>query len=1491
MRTWELLAKEAELLKNQTYHWPSDFPEQTQRVLESFDRLCITRLETLLSSSLSDRNKNKKIRRFFIMRWTVIANTSLDYTVNPRLPSNAWYMAIATHIAEADEAIIKIIMPTIEKVIGAGMDDDIRASTELLNRRIELQNYILNANQDSLISVDDVFNYARQDTHYLFPIVPLSSGDDAQSLAEQNKLLFPLTASDRGALRQITLEASCFFDLLKQIHTVRHNQKPSVGYALFELHEALLRSSKIESGADVAANLSECHQPILDFYRVWVSLADKDKNTISNYRIEGGRTTLHSFLLTLFAHTPGIELSASDFAAVDWHMVPCTHVIGGQLRTLLAQHVNLKNIPLPGREADFYHDVVPADHLLSEAHEKCILSLSQRKVTAGKNDAKITSYEPFFAAFTDNLLENADVARQILNTQSKIKTIVDLKYPLLLLPEDKWNHLLLLSRDCILTQVIDRDVEVVQAEAVLFIMQILQSIPPQLWKSFFNAMTSQNCDFFLSGDSLANLLYEFNESSWKEIVSAMGRYPDLILCTPENIALLLKATHVEHYQIISKLFHAPIASVLNTPGDYAALFAATSREIWHPIFSLFSQTLMSYIQNEKFINEVFEAVDPDRRLTLVTLIVRSGVPQADIIKNLHHILPRLEWTEWSELFRITRINHRDKDFLTPLKLILFLNKLNYTSWSDLNILFRDNINALILNPENLGLILMSIPEANWKCFFEEFCRSVTVSADYLLNCLSKISSEKRIKIIEYMFNKISDPLLSTVRLADFLNFLSVDNWPVFFQLVEKRYPWFFNAKIPDFDKLINKIPVEQWTLLKNIFGVRFDNAFRDETSLILCARELPAEKISVFFLLTAHLVQKHITSINFLKTIVYHVRNEKIAQCIALAITATKVQAHPGVNPFPMDNLSDVVTVFSRVESVQKNNTNLVLEIIGKPEIIHYLRTVLPFSAHDDLTQLSSWEALYASTPAIVPLFLDSAISFALIFHTVSVDEWPSMARLLSKSLTHKLHDCLFLRLILLYLSPDARSSFCEAVFPFVNPPSISLGIFAPVFSVLPKNDWMHFYSIIKTRKVPLFLKNVNDFYSLLNEKDFDSFDAWYALLDLQVDLLFKRPSDIKNLFSRLDMELWPKVAIRCNQMLIDHFEKIDFLKDTVAAFPKENRFAFLKSLATFFDDMPINAVMLMNMLKLIPFSQWADFLVLFGKRHLHRAITNESDLLLILNGVENYRCELLSMIQDQLPTIRCDHPMQFMHLLKSFPEMQNSILGLFKRNFADVLNRFISHFMLVDDSREATGDVTTQICFDYLVEKFLPILLSTEYLTEVLRSESEEDLAILQKLFEIPDSSDHENDLLRGRYSDANYYRLAVLGAFIEEVKQDALSEKSQQEITQFKLRARVYSKLVAHFGSYFFEKIRQYASCVNQYHAGQLSMHPLRASLFPPGIRPNRVVLFPQRSDAPREMMVSAVARLFPLMTPLQQNAGAAAHPPAAFLENLFQTLPRPR
>src|SRR3990167_7931202 len=111
MRTWELLAKEAELLKNQTYHWPSDFPEQTQRVLESFDRLCITRLETLLSSSLSDRNKNKKIRRFFIMRWTVIANTSLDYTVNPRLPSNAWYMAIATHIAEADEAIIKIIMP------------------------------------------------------------------------------------------------------------------------------------------------------------------------------------------------------------------------------------------------------------------------------------------------------------------------------------------------------------------------------------------------------------------------------------------------------------------------------------------------------------------------------------------------------------------------------------------------------------------------------------------------------------------------------------------------------------------------------------------------------------------------------------------------------------------------------------------------------------------------------------------------------------------------------------------------------------------------------------------------------------------------------------------------------------------------------------------------------------------------------------------------------------------------------------------------------------------------------------------------------------------------------------------------------------------------------------------------------------------------------------------------------------------------------------
>lgn len=1491
MRTWESLAQEAASLRNQADHWLSNFSKEIQSALQSFDRLCITRLETLLSSSLPDRNKNKEIKRFFAMRWTVIANTSLDYTLNPSMPANTWYMAIATRIAEPDEAIIKILIPTIKKVIGAGMENDITASTESSGRRIELQNFILNANQDSLISVDDVLNYAKLDTNYLFPAIQIEGGTDPQSTESRNKILFPLSASDRETLRQITPETTYFFDLLKQVHTVRYNQKPSVGFALFELYEALLRSSKIDSGADVAANMSECQQPILNFYHVWVSLSDEDRKKIADYHAQGGSATLQGFLLTLFSYTPGVELSDADYASVDPHIVPCTHMIGLQLKTLLAQHVELNNMALPGREIDFYLDAVPTHDALSEAQEKCILSLSQRKVIAGKCNSQITSYEPFFAAFTDNLLDSNYIAQQILKIQSKIKNILDLRFPLLLLPENKWNHLLFLSRENISNRMTDsRYSSIVQSEGVLFVSQILKSIPSPSWKDFFYVMSAQRYNLFLNGESLSGLLYEFNESRWKEMVGAMDQYPTLILSDPRDIALLLSATHIEHFQIMGELFHAPMALTLNIPMDYAELFKFTSREIWHPIFSLFSRTLIYYIQNHKFIDEVFKILEPARRLSFITLLMRSGVARADIIKNLHHILPHLETLDWQELFRITQINCAEY-LSSSLQFTLLLNNLDVALWRDLNGVFKNNIRAILMDPEKLGFVLLALPENKWQHLFAEFYdRGTSIPSDYFVGCLSKTTPEKRLKIAELLFHKISDLVLQAERLADILNLFAVADWPAFSKLVEKRYVMFSHAIMRDIDGLLKKMPVEKWGALKNIFGSRFDNALRDETSLILCARELPAEKVGPFFLLVSHLVHKHITSINFLKTIVYHVKDEEMAQIIALSILSAKIQIDPNVNPFSL-NLSEAVTVFSRIESVQKNNTHLVLEILGEREVSHYLRSVLPFPEHADLSQLSVWKTHYVATPAIISLFLDSPVSFALIFYAVSTHEWSKLATLLSKSLTLKLRDCSFLRAILLYLPLSVRSHFCAAVFPFINPPSISLGLFAPVFSVLPKNDWTDFYMLIKTRKIPLFLRDNNEFFSLLDGNDFDNFDAWYSLLNIQIDQLLKHPFDIKNLFSHFDIKFWPKVAIRCNQMLTDHFEKIDFLKDTLNLFQKENRFCFLKSIAPFFDDIPINSVMLMNMLKLIPFSQWAGFLALFGKHNLYRALTNESDLLLVLDGIRNYRHEFLSMIKDQVPNIRCDHPMQLMHLLKSFPNMQNLILDLFRGNLADVLKRFISYFMLVEDSNDAIADAHSKSCFDFLSDKFLPILFSKKYLKDVLDSDSEDDLEIVQKLFDDPDSPQSRNGSLWLKYPDINCYRVALLREFIQEVKRDSLCEKPHPVMSQQVIRERVCSKLVAHFGLYFFEKIMQYASCFAQVHTGQLQTQQLWAPLPPPGIRPNRVVFFPQRSDAQQEIN-TVVARLYPATIPPRENAGAAtAQQQGVFLEHLFLTPPRPR
>src|SRR3989338_3967418 len=118
------------LLSDRCYDWPDNLPRDIQAHLIEFDQLCLLRLKHIIKLEIPEVEKTFRLRRFFVMRWVIVANTSLDYTLNPVLATNQLLCAIAKTIAQPEESVCAILMPTIEKIIGSDSPANIKYASE-----------------------------------------------------------------------------------------------------------------------------------------------------------------------------------------------------------------------------------------------------------------------------------------------------------------------------------------------------------------------------------------------------------------------------------------------------------------------------------------------------------------------------------------------------------------------------------------------------------------------------------------------------------------------------------------------------------------------------------------------------------------------------------------------------------------------------------------------------------------------------------------------------------------------------------------------------------------------------------------------------------------------------------------------------------------------------------------------------------------------------------------------------------------------------------------------------------------------------------------------------------------------------------------------------------------------------------------------------------------------------------------------------------------
>ncbi len=354
----------------------------------------------LLESGLSDELKKQKLTVFLESRWRYLTYYTynpcigMHYTHNPNLPLHQVFLLIAQACANANESILKTLMPTIESIIAGASMGTLKEDEECGKEdgKIILDNYYISHDPQNLISLTGVAEYAAGDTDFLHGAKPRFA-----DITPQDKFHLANTC---------TPEAKTFFNALEQQNKAK--EKPTLGKELVLLRDALVASSVTGRGTAELAESGDCEEAILHFQRIWISLSVGEKNKVRNLRLINDHTnwTLEIYLLILFYHNNEGSLkllSEEEVAKVRQVMIRpqvntagvqvaftyCTNEISKTLGLFIQSYFDvLYSISLAIDDKDALK-ITPKEEL-TELKNKFIESLSKRRLKIGVKNLRFT---------------------------------------------------------------------------------------------------------------------------------------------------------------------------------------------------------------------------------------------------------------------------------------------------------------------------------------------------------------------------------------------------------------------------------------------------------------------------------------------------------------------------------------------------------------------------------------------------------------------------------------------------------------------------------------------------------------------------------------------------------------------------------------------------------------------------------------------------------------------------------------------------------------------------------------------------------------------------------------------------------------------------------------------------------------------------------------------------------------------------------------------
>lgn len=1281
MRDWNPYIAEIRALKRQTYCWHPDVSEETRRELERFDQFMLSALSAVLEYEFDEMEKKRCVRNFFAVRWVAVERTSLDDTFNPMLASNKFYLKLAQDIKGNNESVCDVLMPSVKRIIGTVYPEEslLKGSCDDDTGEFRPCNYLTHQNSGALISLLTALELAENNTDRLF------QGDDIQ-------FLFPLTEADRERIRLIAGESSRFyFEALEKMHRIRYSQKPSVGNALRQLKNALLKSSKKESGSEMVANLAECNHSIHSFYKIWRGLSNKTRNIIKTLTANGSTISLESYLLSLFVSV-GLDVSKKQFK--QWErddLVSCTHQIGEQLDTLLKDNLSvLSNIPLPCCKKNFENEELPEKNVLLALCEEFREALKTRLPTIGIDDARVIACHPMIEIISQTRFSSCIENRKLLDLSAHVRTVNDLANAMLLLNK--------LDRPFLSACLKDRLEDVFSGKhlATSAYAYLLSRLPKSEWTFFFKTFP-----YSLNGHGLGILLNKMPESQWLGLSHAMSNCLYDVFSRPFDVAHFFSVILFDQYKTVFRLFEKYIIACLNDSSEnMLTIFLYSDVDYWPSLMALFYSKIIDKISKcPDFFDGIYSKEFSEERRFFFIEALSSHLCLSDVsislIKAAFDLFPnRVEWnTSGLALLKLTKID----DMIMSVDIIADLfNQFPCSDWPTLYLIFKSPINCEISFVFDRNLVTlfekMNNPGFMWKSLWELFLfrfDSFEKRTNFLKTALSYFSEENyKILMLQHILPYLKNGEISNLVIADILQWISTDRWHEAFELFLKNDLCLTTES--HVAELFNAFPDQKWSAVYSGLMSKINALIKDSISFSIVASKISNNQLPIFCSVFHDKIAELSADPDFFCTMFRTAIPENVSSLLSALLPH-----YPNVILF--EQVSDVI---------HRSNRELrasVVSTFGEERITNAL---LPEFATPTPTTIDAWKAIATTHRTKISHFFSSRFAWGLFLYITPPDIQISLVVLFEGFLKRELKKSNLLRDTLLLFPSDERGKYLEFLSPYLD--SVISGdahpvILANIFLALPLGVWNSVYShYFGEDKIKRFFKTERDIVLFIEIFNKSSWECLFSFFHRVFEPILKDPIDMNAFFCAIPQQSWATLACALKpQLRVRFFEDSDFFFTLLLLFAPDEKIVFLSSVVNYFSELDWTIDFLVSFLEKIPQAQWRDIFLLLGSDRIAPLIDNEASLRIFLQKMKP-DC-LIACIESLLPQLRsfAIQSSALYQLLLDYPNCELAVLRLFQDQLAVLLMNFVSIFRLNEEFSIETPQQMRTV-FQLLAEKAL---------------------------------------------------------------------------------------------------------------------------------------------------------------------------------------------